>query len=103
MSRRPSRPTQHDSTRGWLLGREATVVFGIFLRLTRLFQSSPEAGAATPVYLATSPAVAEISGRYFEKCTPNQSSDLSQDPAAAKRLWQLRTRLCGLDVELPTV
>jgi retinol dehydrogenase 12 len=84
------------------LGREATGAFRVFLRLARPFQSSPQAGAATPVYLATSPEVAEVSGRYFEKCAPAQSSALSRDPAAAERLWQLSTRLSGLDAELPT-
>jgi NAD(P)-dependent dehydrogenase (short-subunit alcohol dehydrogenase family) len=84
------------------LGREATGAFRVFLRLARAFQTSPEAGAETSVYLATSPAVAEVSGRYFEKCTPAESSALSQDPAAAKRLWQLSTQLSGLDADLPT-
>jgi retinol dehydrogenase-14 len=84
------------------LGREATGAFRVFLRLARPFQTSPEAGAQTPVYLATSPQVAEVSGRYFEKYAPAESSALSRDPAAAKRLWQLSTQLSGLDAELPT-
>jgi NAD(P)-dependent dehydrogenase (short-subunit alcohol dehydrogenase family) len=84
------------------LGREATGAFRVFLRLARPSQTSPEAGAQTSVYLATSPAVTEVSGRYFEKSTPAQSSALSQDPAAAKRLWQLSTQLSGLDADLPT-
>jgi NAD(P)-dependent dehydrogenase (short-subunit alcohol dehydrogenase family) len=84
------------------LGREATGAFRIFLRLARPFQTSPEAGAQTSVHLATSPAVAEVSGRYFEKCAPAESSALSRDPAAAERLWQLSTQLSGLDAELPT-
>jgi retinol dehydrogenase 12 len=84
------------------LGREATGAFRVFLRLARPFQSSPEAGAQTSVYLATSPEVAKVSGRYFEKCTPAESSALSQDPAAAERLWQLSAQLSGLDAELPT-
>jgi NAD(P)-dependent dehydrogenase (short-subunit alcohol dehydrogenase family) len=82
------------------LGRQATGTFRVFLRLARPFQTSPEAGAQTSVYLATSPAVAEVSGRYFEKCTPVEPSALSQDPAAAKRLWQLSTQLSGLDADL---
>jgi retinol dehydrogenase 12 len=84
------------------LGREATGAFRVFLRLARPFQSSPEAGAQTSVYLATSPEVAKVSGRYFEKCTPAESSALSQDPAAAERLWQLSAQLSGLDADLPT-
>jgi retinol dehydrogenase 12 len=84
------------------LGREATGPFRVFLRLTRPFQASPEAGAQTSVYLATSPQVAEVSGRYFEKCTQAESSALSRDPAAAERLWRLSTHLSGLDAQLPT-
>jgi retinol dehydrogenase 12 len=84
------------------LGREATGTFGVFLRLARPFQTSPEAGAQTSVYLAASPEVAQVSGRYFEKSTPAESSALSRDPAAAQRLWQLSTELSGLDAELPT-
>jgi retinol dehydrogenase 12 len=84
------------------LGREATGAFRVFLRLTQPFQSSPEAGAQTSVYLATSPEVAEVSGRYFEKSTPAESSALSRDPAAAERLWQLSAQLSGLDADLPT-
>src|SRR5215216_1410759 len=83
-------------------GREATGAFRVFLRLSRPFQTSPEAGAQTSVYLATSPEVAEVSGRYFEKSTPAESSALSRDPAAAERLWQLSTQLSVLDAELPT-
>jgi retinol dehydrogenase-12 len=79
------------------LGRDATGVFRLFLRLARPFQSSPEAGAETSVYLATSPAGAEVSGGYFEKCRPAEPSALSMDPAAAKRLWQLSAELSGLD------
>jgi retinol dehydrogenase 12 len=84
------------------LGREATGAFRVFLRLARPFQSTPEAGAQTSVYLATSPQVAEVSGHYFEKCAPAESSALSRHPAAAKRLWQLSTQLSGLDADLPT-
>jgi retinol dehydrogenase-12 len=84
------------------LGREATGAFRVFLRLARPFQSNPKAGAQTSVYLATSPQVAEVSGRYFEKSTPAHPSALSQDPAAAKQLWQLSTQLSGLDADLPT-
>jgi retinol dehydrogenase-12 len=84
------------------LGREATGAFRVFLRLARPFQTSPDAGAQTSVYLATSPEVAEVSGRYFEKCAPAESSALSRDPAAAERLWQLSAQLSGLDADLPT-
>ena len=56
---------------------------------------SPERGAETGVYLASSPAVEGISGRYFRQCTAVQSSDASYDVAAAERLWRISAELTG--------
>jgi retinol dehydrogenase-12 len=53
----------------------------------------PEEGARTVVYLAASPAVAGVSGRYFVKEQPVPSSPASYDESAAKRLWQLSVDL----------
>jgi NAD(P)-dependent dehydrogenase (short-subunit alcohol dehydrogenase family) len=78
------------------LGHDATGLFRIFLRATRPWQSSPATGADTSVYLASSPEVATVTGRYFSKSSQTTSSDLSQDPDAAKRLWELSTNLTGL-------
>ena len=49
---------------------------------------SPEKGADTMLYLATAPEVAEVSGRYFVRRKPVRSSRVSQDAAAARRLWE---------------
>ena len=64
--------------------------------LTRLVMRSPEKGAETAVYLATSPEVEGVTGKYFVDMQPKFSSRASQDPEAARRLWQIsedRTRL----------
>ena len=53
-------------------------------------------GARTLVYLATSPEVEEITGKYFVDCRPVQSSALSYDPKLAERLWELSERLTRL-------
>jgi NAD(P)-dependent dehydrogenase (short-subunit alcohol dehydrogenase family) len=55
----------------------------------RCFALSEEAGAGTVLYLATSPAVAGVSGRYFIKEREVASSPASYDEAAGKRLWQV--------------
>ena len=78
------------------LGRHMTGWFGLFLKLATPFMTTPERGAATSVYLATSPEVAEVSGRCFAKCRPVATSALTNDPAAAARLWQLSAELVGL-------
>jgi len=63
---------------------------------TRLVMRSPEKGAETVVYLATSPEVEGISGKYFVDTKAKYSSRASQDPEAARRLWQISEELTGL-------
>jgi len=63
----------------------------------RLFAISPERGALTSIYLASSPEVAGTTGLYFDKCAPAQPSAAAQDDAAARRLWQESARIAGTD------
>jgi NAD(P)-dependent dehydrogenase (short-subunit alcohol dehydrogenase family) len=55
--------------------------------LIKLAMISPERGAATTLYCATSPAVADETGRYYDNCRPRQPSALAQDTALAAELW----------------
>jgi NAD(P)-dependent dehydrogenase (short-subunit alcohol dehydrogenase family) len=64
--------------------------------LARPFAISPEKGAATPVYLATSPDVATTSGLYFVKEKPARSSAASNNEDTARRLWTVSEQLTGL-------
>jgi NAD(P)-dependent dehydrogenase (short-subunit alcohol dehydrogenase family) len=61
-------------------------------------QLSAEKGARTAIYLASSPEVASVSGRYFVKGKPARSSDASTDGAAQQRLWALGEQATGLAV-----
>jgi NAD(P)-dependent dehydrogenase (short-subunit alcohol dehydrogenase family) len=61
----------------------------------RIFLKSPEQGARTSVYLATSPEVAGVSGRYFAKCRQKRPSAHATDPEAARRLWELSEEMVG--------
>jgi hypothetical protein len=61
-----------------------------------IFALSPEKGAETLIYLASSPEVATVSGQYFYKCKPKRSSQASYDEAAQERLWQVSEQLTGL-------
>lgn len=65
----------------------------------KLFAISPEKGAETLVYLASSPEVANISGKYFYKCRPATPTVQAQDDAAAKRLWLETAKLAGIASE----
>ncbi|HVH13371.1 MAG TPA: SDR family oxidoreductase [Longimicrobium sp.] len=74
------------------------LLFGGFapLRLFKHFMRTPEEGARTAVYLATSPAVAGVTGEYFKDERPAPSSPASRDPGAARRLWEISERMTGL-------
>ncbi|MDG3003726.1 SDR family oxidoreductase [Paludisphaera mucosa] len=61
-----------------------------------VFAITPEQGAATTLYLATSPEVADVSGDYFVKSRPARSSRPANDAAAAKRLWDVSEAMTGL-------
>jgi NAD(P)-dependent dehydrogenase (short-subunit alcohol dehydrogenase family) len=66
------------------------------LRAVYAFGISPESGAATTVYLASSPEVEGVSGRYFAKRRPIAPSRDALDPAAARRLWEISEDLVRL-------
>ncbi|HEV2581163.1 MAG TPA: SDR family NAD(P)-dependent oxidoreductase, partial [Ktedonobacteraceae bacterium] len=54
---------------------------------------SVEQGAQTTLYLATSPEVEGVSGKYFSDCKQTPSSRLSYDMAVRQRLWQVSEEL----------
>jgi len=76
---------------------ESGGLFSYIVRMAKTFAISPEKGADTIVYLASSLEVAHVSGGYFYKCRPAMPSKEAQDAAAANRLWQESTRLGGIE------
>ena len=57
---------------------------------------SSKKGAQTCIYLAASPDVEGVTGRYFFQQRPVPSSGASYDKAVADRLWQVSAELTGL-------
>ncbi len=70
---------------GWL-----TVLF------LKCFGVGPADGARTIVYLASSPEVEGMTGRYFYQCQDGDLSPAAQDDQAALRLWEVSEALTGL-------
>jgi NAD(P)-dependent dehydrogenase (short-subunit alcohol dehydrogenase family) len=70
--------------------------FSYVVRAAKLFALSPEKGAETLVFLASSPEVASISGGYFYQCRLATPTRAAQDDAAARRLWAETARLAGV-------
>jgi NAD(P)-dependent dehydrogenase (short-subunit alcohol dehydrogenase family) len=70
--------------RGWL---------AIGVKIGKPFFLSPERGARTSIYLASSPEVEGVTGKYFVKCKPRQPSKAARDDEAARRLWEISEQL----------
>jgi retinol dehydrogenase 14 len=70
--------------------------FAIVIRVARPFMKTPAQGAITPVYLACSPQVEGITGRYFANRKPKTAAKAARDTAATARLWQASADLAGL-------
>ncbi len=68
----------------------------LFVRLGKPFTIEPANGAETSVYLAASPEVEGITGKYFVKRKEKSSSRSSYDLVTAEKLWNLSMVLCGL-------
>jgi NAD(P)-dependent dehydrogenase (short-subunit alcohol dehydrogenase family) len=79
------------------LGRDNGWLIHNIIRLAmRLRGISPEEGAETLIYLATSPEVEKVTGRYFQEMKPVESSPQSYDLDTARRLWEVSEELTGL-------
>lgn len=64
--------------------------------LLRPFTISPRAGAETSVFLASSPEVSGVSGRYFDNKKQARSSRASMDEEAQELLWKMSAEMTGL-------
>jgi NAD(P)-dependent dehydrogenase (short-subunit alcohol dehydrogenase family) len=71
----------------------AKVVFSIG---SILGLNTPQKGARTHIWLASSPEVGGVSGKYFEHCKEKAISDLAQDDESGERLWRLSEELTGI-------
>ena len=70
-------------------GDNNTGIVGIGLNLAKKIGAiSIKKGAETSVFLATSPTVKGVSGKYFIKCKPEKSSSLSYNKSDIDRLWR---------------
>ncbi|MDX5346465.1 MAG: SDR family oxidoreductase [Hymenobacteraceae bacterium] len=82
-------------------GTKSSGIYKLVWNLTKPFMISPEEGAETSAFLASSPSVAGISGCYFKNKVAVKSSSDSYNPVLAKRLWdmsaeQVKTASCHI-------
>ena len=68
----------------------------IVVPMLKPFAMSPAKAAETSIYLASSPDVEGITGKYFMKKKAVPSSPITYDEAAAQRLWEISTQMTGM-------
>jgi retinol dehydrogenase-14 len=81
---------REDQARGW----------GPLIAVMRRFMKSPDQGAETSVYLASSLGAEGLTGKYFANRTPKKTHRASYDAAITARLWQVSAELVGLPITL---
>jgi NAD(P)-dependent dehydrogenase (short-subunit alcohol dehydrogenase family) len=64
--------------------------------LIKLVTISPDKGAETSVYLASSPEVEGATGKYFAKKRERRTSKESYNEEAAHRLWEVSEKMTGV-------
>jgi NAD(P)-dependent dehydrogenase (short-subunit alcohol dehydrogenase family) len=79
--------------RGWL---------ALGLKIARPFFLSPQKGARTSIYLASSADVAQTSGKYFVKCKEKKPRRQGRDAEGARRLWEVSEELVETAPTQPT-
>jgi NAD(P)-dependent dehydrogenase (short-subunit alcohol dehydrogenase family) len=77
-------------------GRNNGGFMGLTVRVFAPLMLSPEQGAKTVVWLASSPEVEHSTGKYFAKQAEMKSSKESYDLEVAKHLWEVSRELTGL-------
>jgi len=59
----------------------------------KLFAKTPEQGAQTSIYVAVSPELEGVGGKYYADCAELSTSDRAQDVEAAKKLWEISEKV----------
>ena len=72
---------------------DGTGVTSFFMRLLRPFFKTTQQGASTTIYVATSPDLEGITGKYFVNSKPAGTSGAAKNKELGKKLWELSEEL----------
>lgn len=78
-------------------GTNPPLIFKLIIGVMKPFMLDSKRGAETTLYLASSPEVGEVSGKYFIKCKPAESGLVSRDPAVAAEIWRYTQKMIGVN------
>jgi retinol dehydrogenase 14 len=73
-------------------------IMTLLFRAFKPFMRSPEQGADTVIYLASSPDVEGMTGKYLSDRKLITASDMAYDEDLRERLWEISEELTGLKV-----
>lgn len=76
-------------------GSDQGFLLNLVYALARPFSSTPEQGADSLIWLATSPEAASLEGEYVSKRRPVTPQQQALDPKLAADSWTLSERLCA--------
>lgn len=83
------------------IGRNSgSLLLSLGYRMMRPIQISAKKGAETIVYMASSPELENVSGKCFHKLQETETSPISCDQQAQRRLWDNTMHLLGLPSEV---
>jgi NAD(P)-dependent dehydrogenase (short-subunit alcohol dehydrogenase family) len=73
--------------------RDVGLAFRLLVKLIGSFGTSPQEGAKTSIYLASSPEVEGVTNKYFVKSIPRRSAAISYDESLQRQLWEQSGKL----------
>ncbi|MEO0564451.1 MAG: SDR family oxidoreductase [Chloroflexota bacterium] len=76
-------------------------VRGMLKMLQPLFAKSPMEGAETSIYLASSPDIQGVTGKYFVDSQQKQTIAATYEEAEQERLWTLSEEITGITAQQP--
>lgn len=85
---------------GWVrtkIARNLGWLADLFMPLIQINAMSPEEGARTSLFLATSPEVEDTSGKFFINCKQVDSDPNTYDREAQSRLWRISAEMTDID------
>ena len=70
--------------------------FAVISSVVRPLLKTPAQGAQTPVYMASSPDMDDVTGQFFANRKPKTANKVAYDKDMAARLWRISADLVGM-------
>jgi NAD(P)-dependent dehydrogenase (short-subunit alcohol dehydrogenase family) len=81
-----------------IFGTNSGLLFRIIGGAMKPFMLNAQQGSAVSIYVATSPHIANVSGKYFVKCKPAESNPLLRDWKVRDEIWHWTEKMTGMSL-----